>query len=86
MKYRVQFNKRYIKDLEKIPQTSRLLIKKSILNLSQNPRPAGCKKLKGGKASQYRIRCGKYRIVYTIKDEVLLVTIIEIGQRKDIYR
>lgn len=82
MKYRVHFNKRYIKDLEKTSQTSR----KSILNLSQNPRPAGCKKLKGGKASQYRIRCGKYRIVYTIKDEVLLVTIIEIGQRKDVYR
>jgi mRNA interferase RelE/StbE len=85
-KYKVQFNKRYLKDLEKIPKKDREQIRESVLSLGDDPRPDGCKKLKGSKELLYRIRCGDYRVVYTIRDDVLLVLVIEVGHRKDIYR
>lgn len=85
-KYKVQFNKHYLKDLEKIPKKDRALICESVLALADDPRPDGCKKLKGTKETLYRIRCGDYRVVYTIRDDILLVLVIEIGHRRDIYR
>jgi mRNA interferase RelE/StbE len=54
----------------------------AIADLAKNPRPAGCKKLKG--RSGYRIREGNYRIIYEINDKIL-TTVIEAGDRKDIY-
>ncbi len=83
--YRVEFNKRYLKDLEKIPSKLQKQIGQKIRDLAFNPRPDGCKKLQGSD-DLYRIRCGDYRVVYTIKDEILLVLIIEIGHRREIYR
>ena len=55
----------------------------AIAGLEDNPRPAGYKKLKGSDA--YRIRTGNYRIIYDIFDNVLLVDVIGLGHRKDIY-
>ena len=55
----------------------------AIAGLEENPRPAGYKKLKGSDA--YRIRTGNYRIIYDIFDNVLLVDVIGLGHRKDIY-
>ncbi len=86
MTYRVRFNKKYLKDLQKIPKADRDHIYKDVLKLADDPRPDGCKKLKGAKGPLYRIRCGIYRVVYTIQDNVLLVLVIEAGHRKDIYR
>jgi mRNA interferase RelE/StbE len=57
----------------------------NIRALAQNPRPQGCKKLQGYK-ELYRIRSGNYRIVYNIKEKMLLVLVISIAHRKDIYR
>jgi mRNA interferase RelE/StbE len=51
--------------------------------LGSNPRPNGCKKLKG--RDGYRIRVSDYRIIYEIQDNVLLVDVIDLGHRKDIY-
>jgi mRNA interferase RelE/StbE len=56
-----------------------------ISNLSTNPRPTGCVKLKGYKKS-YRIRVGDYRVIYEIEDKILKVLVIAIGHRKDIYK
>ncbi len=56
----------------------------AINKLEDNPRPHGVLKLKG--RSGYRIRVGDYRIIYEIFDEVLLVDIVELGNRKDVYR
>ena len=53
--------------------------------LVENPRPQGCVKL-AGEESLYRIRVGEYRIIYQIQDEVLLVLIISIGHRREVYR
>ena len=49
----------------------------------KNPRPQGCKKLKGRKG--YRIRVGYYRVIYEIIDDVLLIDVVDLGHRKDIY-
>jgi len=57
----------------------------SIRALAQNPRPQGCKKLQGYK-ELYRIRSGNYRIVYTIREKMLLVFVVRVAHRKDIYR
>lgn len=86
-KYRIEFNKRYLKDLEKIPTRDQKQIREKIGALALEPRPDGCKKLQGSDTTPlYRIRCGNYRVVYTINDSVLLVLVIELGHRKDIYR
>jgi mRNA interferase RelE/StbE len=53
--------------------------------LASDPRPPGCEKL-AGMESLYRIRVGDYRIVYQIQDEVLLVLVVKIGHRREVYR
>lgn len=53
-------------------------------DLSENPRPLGCKKLKG-RQHQYRVRLGDYRVIYGIEDNKLIVRVIKIGHRRDIY-
>ena len=86
-KYKLKYDKRYVKDLEKIPRQFRESIREKVGSLSINPRPDGCIKLSGSKKIPlYRIRCGDYRIIYTIQDEILVVVFIELGHRKEIYR
>lgn len=86
-KYQIEFGKRYLKDLEKIPSVFRNSIAEKIESLTNDPRPDGCKKLQGSnRPPLYRIRCGDYRIVYTINDSKLLILVIELGHRKEIYR
>jgi mRNA interferase RelE/StbE len=53
--------------------------------LSENPRPFGCEKLSGHQ-DRYRVRAGRYRIVYAIRDEELVVYVVKVGHRKDVYR
>lgn len=87
MKYRIQITEKILKKLEKFPKKDKERIVEAIDSLVEDPRPEGCKKLKGNlKPLRYRIRAGNYRVVYSIQDEVLLILVIEIGHRKDIYR
>ncbi|MDZ4845527.1 MAG: type II toxin-antitoxin system RelE/ParE family toxin [Chitinophagales bacterium] len=83
MAYSVTLKKRAIKALEKISEPYYSNIKKGIYNLADNPRPSGCKKLKG--RDGYRIRVADYRILYDIFDNMLVVDVINVGHRKDIY-
>jgi len=83
MAYAIKVKKRAIKALQKIPQPYYKQIKDAIYKLSDNPRPKGCKKLKA--RDGYRIRVADYRVIYQIKDAVLLVSVINIGHRKDVY-
>jgi mRNA interferase RelE/StbE len=71
------------KKLSKIPEPYYSNLKTAILDLGNNPRPSGCKKLKG--RDGYRIRVADYRIIYEIQDGILLVDVINLGHRKDIY-
>lgn len=81
--YNVTLRKRAIKALEKINEPYYSNIKKAIYSLANNPRPNGFKKLKGRDA--YRIRVADYRIIYNIFDDVLLVDVINLGHRKNVY-
>jgi mRNA interferase RelE/StbE len=75
--------KAVVKTLEKINEPYYSKIKTAILNLANNPRPAGYKKLTGREGC--RIRVADYRIIYEIFDDILLVEVIDLGHRKDIY-
>jgi mRNA interferase RelE/StbE len=81
--YKISITKTAQKQLDKLPDSVAGILIEAIQDLTFNPRPHGCKKLKGRNA--YRIRRGDFRIIYEITDRILTVEIIAIGNRKDIY-
>ena len=82
--YKVNIRKSAIKELAKLPSNEALKITKELRNLIKNPRPVGCKKLIGYK-NLYRLRIGNYRVIYLIDDEIQVIEITKIGNRKEIY-
>ena len=82
--YEIFIKKSVYKALKKIPKNDLIKILARIENLSDDPRPIGCEKLTDQEF--YRIRQGKYRIVYSIQDNELSVWIIKIAHRKSVYR
>jgi mRNA interferase RelE/StbE len=83
MVYCLNFSKQALKELGEINEPFYSHIKQAISDLSENPRPSGYKKLKG--RDGYRIRIGNYRVIYDIFDAILVIDIITLGHRKDIY-
>lgn len=71
------------KQLVKLPNAIATRIEGKLLELEQDPRPLSCKKLKGRDA--WRIRIGDYRVIYEINDGRLIVTVIAIGHRREVY-
>lgn len=84
MSYQIFILRKAQKELAKIFGKDYEQIKETIFKLGENPRPQGCKKLTA--RNGWRIRVGKYRIVYEIDDKERTVTILHIGHRKDIYK
>ena len=82
--YEILFKESAYKDLKKIPKADLRKILSRIKKLSDNPRPAGCEKLTGQEL--YRLRQGKYRIVYSIQDDKLTIWVVKVSHRKGIYR
>ena len=82
--YNVLIKPSAAKELEAVPRKDRLRIIQKIRTLVGNPRPIGCEKLSG--REQYRLRQGRYRIVYSISDSEQTVLVVKIGQRKEVYR
>jgi len=80
--YKVHFKASVEKDFAPIPKKDLRRILKAIEGLAQNPR--GCEKLTG--QERYRLRQGRYRIVYSIQDDDLTVWVVKVAHRKDIYR
>lgn len=84
--YRVLIKKSAAKELEAIAgKKDRERIAKRIQALADDPRPPGVEKL-SGTSEKYRIRQGDFRILYEIQDDVLLVYVVRIANRKDVYR
>lgn len=83
-KYQIVFHKAFVKYLKAIPKDYHVAIYECIKGLSTNPRPNGVKKMQASK-NLYRIRCGDYRIIYSIEDSKLMVFIAKGGHRKDVY-
>jgi len=83
--YQVFVKKSVEKQLLQISSVYYKSIRKKIDELGENPRPKDCRKLEGFE-NKYRVRVGKYRILYSVKDDILIVEVINIEHRKDVYR
>ncbi len=82
--YSIFFRKSVRRDLARIPKRDVQRIMDRIAALADDPRPRGCEKLSG--RDQYRLRQGRYRIVYSIQDEQLVVCVVKVAQRGNVYR
>jgi len=82
--YELVFRKSVAKDLRAIPRQDVKRILQRIRALSDDPRPSDCEKLSG--QDRYRIRQGVYRIVYEIEQARLVVLVVKVGHRRDVYR
>ena len=85
MAYRIEFTPRAVRDLKALDRQVRARIANRIDALAENPYPQGIKKLEG-EDELYRLRVGDYRILYQVKAKTLLVLIVGIGHRRDVYR
>jgi len=82
--YELRFRKSVSKDLDPIPKREIQRLMQVIQALADNPRPPQAIKLSG--AEKYRLRCGVYRVLYEIHDDLLVVCVVKVGHRKDVYR
>jgi len=83
-RYKIIFRKSVARDLRAIPRQHLRRILATINGLSEEPRPAGMEKLSG--QEKCRVRRGHYRIIYEIRDDEVVVVVVKVGHRKDIYR
>ncbi len=83
-RFELAFRRSVAKDLRRIPKRDVERILQRVESLRDDPRPAGCEKLSG--QERYRIRQGVYRILYEILDRRLIVTVVKVGHRKQVYR
>ncbi len=84
--YQIEFLPCARKELSSLHRDAQKRIGRKIDSLSINPRPHGVEKLEGKRGSFYRLRVGDYRILYEIQDEILLVLVIKVGHRREVYR
>lgn len=82
--YKILIKASAAKELELLPKPDRKRVADKILALAADPRPVGVQKLAG--EDQYRLRQGDYRIIYEIIDREVLVLVIKIGHRREVYR
>ncbi|MBC6429731.1 type II toxin-antitoxin system RelE/ParE family toxin [Nostoc sp. HG1] len=85
MTYQIEISNSAVKQLKKLSTDIRDRINEKILDLAENPRPSGVVKLENTE-NQYRIRVGNYRVLYEIQDDVLIVKVVRVGHRRDVYR
>ena len=85
VKYKLFYKKSVDKDLRKLPSNTRKNIVKKIQRLESHPHPIGSTKLRGS-TNLYRFRHSAYRIIYEIKETKLVILVIKVGHRKEIYR
>lgn len=83
-RYKIVIRKSVSKDIRGIPKKDLQRILNAIETLADDPRPTGSKKLSG--QERYRLRQGNYRILYEIEDDKLIVCVVKIGDRRDVYR
>ena len=85
MKFRLVFKRSAAKELASLPKAAQSRIRTRLLALVENPSPKGAKALQGH-PDLFRLRVGDYRIIYRVDGRELLVLIIKVGHRRDIYR
>ena len=82
--FRIEFRQSALRELRKIDRQSQPRIQGAIALLARDPRPPASRPLQGRPG--YRLRVGDYRIIYTIDDGVLLIVVVTVGHRRDVYR
>lgn len=83
-RYKVLIKSSAVKEIEAIPMKDRQRIVYRIQGLAQDPRPRGCEKL--STMEKYRVRQGKYRILYEIKDDEVVVIVVKVAHRREVYK
>ncbi|MGI8535584.1 MAG: type II toxin-antitoxin system RelE family toxin [Mycobacteriales bacterium] len=81
--YRVELRPAAVRALRKLDPQDRRRVRGAIALLAQDPRPPGARALQGRPG--LRVRVGDYRIIYTVEDDVLLVVVVRLGHRRDVY-
>jgi len=84
MAYELIYDPAAERAIVRLPRNVQRRVLQRLGDLAENPRPPGSVKLKGQAA--YRIRIGDYRVIYTIQDDRLLILVIDVGQRREVYR
>jgi mRNA interferase RelE/StbE len=82
--YRLLIKPSAVKELEALPKKDSRRVVRRVQALAEDPRPQGAEKLKG--ANLYRVRQGDYRVLYQVEDAAKTITVIKIGNRRDVYR
>ena len=85
MSYNIEFSRKAERQFKALTNQIQKRLKPKIDALAQNPRPRGVKKLEG-EDELYRIRVGDYRVIYQVRDDVLIVLVVSLGDRKEIYK
>lgn len=84
MTYEIRFRPSAVRALRGIAHSDQQRIQAAVALLAQDPRPPGARRLRGRPG--YRVRVGDYRIIYTIEDDVLLIVVVALGHRREVYR
>ena len=82
-KYRIELRPAAVKALRRIDPQDRGRVHGAIALLGEDPRPPGARALQG--RDGYRVRVGDYRIIYTIRNDILVVVVVTVGHRRDVY-
>lgn len=85
MKYRLEILPTARREIEGLPTNDRKRVDERIRALADDPRPPQAVALRGHKGL-FRLRVGKYRVIYQVRDDVLLVLVVMVGHRRDVYR
>ncbi|HET9477661.1 MAG TPA: type II toxin-antitoxin system RelE/ParE family toxin [Dehalococcoidia bacterium] len=80
--YRIEYEARARKELTALPRHVRRQVSEAIEHLSTDPRPPGCRKISGTEDG-YRIRVGRYRVIYGVKEQVLVIVIVRVAKRDE---
>jgi len=83
--YRVEIARRAIKSIARLPHKEQLRVRAAIDLLADDPRPPGCVAM-AGQDSVYRVRVADYRILYEVIDDRLVIQVVRVGHRRDVYR
>ncbi len=82
--YAVELTRQAEKGLDRLPTSDYLRVRSAIDRLAQDPRPSGCIKMTS--QNYWRVRAGDYRVIYAVDDDQQVVTVVQVGHRREVYR
>lgn len=83
--FEIEWKRSAIKELRKLPAEPRHRVVEAVESLAGDPRPHGSRKMVGSE-NNWRLRIGDYRVVYSVFDALLVIEVVRVGHRKDVYR